>query len=69
MNLLNIMKFIIRRDLEQRKYIKNAKNNGLTEKEFVEIVTKLAFYTGGLMLGQRLKWEKNFIRKNVIIAC
>ncbi len=50
-------------------HIKNAKNNGLTEKEFVEIVTKLAFYTGGLMLGQRLKWEKNFIRKNVIIAC
>lgn len=50
-------------------HIKNAKNKGLTKEKFVEIVTKLAFYTGGLMLGQRLKWEKNFIRKNVIIAC
>lgn len=27
-------------------HIKNAKNNGLTKKEFVEIVTQLAFYMG-----------------------
>ncbi len=27
-------------------HIKNAKNNGLTKEEFVEIVTQLAFYTG-----------------------
>ena len=27
-------------------HIKNAKNNGLTQEEFVEIVTQLAFYTG-----------------------
>mgnify|MGYP004598885967 FL=1 len=26
-------------------HIKNAKNNGLTQEEFVEIVTQLAFYT------------------------
>ena len=28
-------------------HIKNAKNNGLTKKKFVEIVTQLAFYMGG----------------------
>lgn len=27
-------------------HIKNAKNNGLTKEEFVEIVTQLAFYVG-----------------------
>ena len=27
-------------------HIKNAKNNGLTKEEFVEIVTQLVFYTG-----------------------
>lgn len=27
-------------------HIKNAKNNGLTKKKFVEIVTQLAFYMG-----------------------
>ena len=49
-------------------HIKNAKNNGLTKEKFVEIVTQLAFYMDGLMLGQCLKWERKFIRKNVILC-
>ena len=39
-------------------HIKNAKNNGLTKKGFVEIVTQLAFYTGWPNAWAVFKMEK-----------
>lgn len=39
-------------------HIKNAKNNGLTKKEFVEIVTQIAFYTGWPNAWAVFKMEK-----------
>lgn len=45
-------------------HMKMAKQNGVTKDEMVELITQLAFYTGCQKPGQRLAWQKKFLKLN-----
>lgn len=42
-------------------HMQKAKENGVSKAEMVEAITQLAFYSGGLKLGQRWKWPRKFM--------